>query len=642
MSHQSSLIADDILAYLDQHENKALLRFITCGSVDDGKSTLIGRLLHDSKMIYEDHLAAIHADTERYGTTEDGPDLALLVDGLQAEREQGITIDVAYRYFSTEKRKFIIADTPGHEQYTRNMATGASTAQLAVILVDATKGVLPQTKRHSALVSLLGIRRLIVAINKMDLAGFDEARFRELEASYRAFLRRLEDQLGGEHEVAFVPMSALQGDNVVGLSEATPWYAATGGRSLMTLLEETPIEDRLRLQHLRFPVQFVNRPDHSFRGYCGTVASGRVAVGDDVMALPSRVRSRVARVVTFDGDRAEADAGEAVTLTLEDDVDVGRGDLLVHPKDAPSVGSSFEARIVWMHEEALEPGRQYAIKLGTSMATGVIERVQHRLDVQTLDEVATDRLALNEIGLCDVQLTTSVAFDAYAMLPVTGSFIVIDRTTNVTVGAGMIVRASRVAERDKATNVVWQETRVDKAQRSALKKQRPAVVWFTGLSGAGKSTIANALEHRLATTGHHTYLLDGDNVRHGLNRDLGFSDQDRVENIRRIGEVAKLFVDAGLIVITAFISPFRSDRRLVRELLDEGEFIEVFVDTPLEVAEARDPKGLYARARRGEIKNFTGIDSPYERPHDPEVHLHTVELGLEEQVDAIMRALEAV
>ncbi len=492
MSHKSDLIAQDIDAYLEQHETKELLRFITCGSVDDGKSTLIGRLLHDSQMIYEDQLAAVSADSGRFGTTGDRPDLALLVDGLQSEREQGITIDVAYRYFSTEKRKFIIADTPGHEQYTRNMATGASTADLAVILVDATRGVLTQTKRHSTIASLLGIRHLVIAVNKMDLVDYAEDRFREIEADVRAFLARLE----GDHIARFVPISALEGDNVVHLSDATPWYRASGGQPLMDILETVDVASERDFDRLRFPVQYVNRPDPNFRGYSGTVASGTIRVGDDVMVLPSRMRSRVKRIVTRDGDLEAATADQAVTVTLADDVDVGRGDMLVHPGDAPSVGTRFDAHLVWMSEAALEPGRQYFVKMGATSTSGVVQSVHHRLDVSSLDELPSDGLSLNEIGLCRVALTTPVAFDAYDALPATGSFILIDRRSHATVAAGMVKRPVRDPAEDRASNVVWQDTRVDKGHRSALKHQKPVVVWLTGLSGAGKSTIANALEQR--------------------------------------------------------------------------------------------------------------------------------------------------
>lgn len=637
MSHASPLIQQDILAYLKQHEDKDLLRFITCGSVDDGKSTLIGRLLHDSQLIYEDQLAAVRSDSGRWGTTGEAPDLALLVDGLQSEREQGITIDVAYRYFSTDKRKFIIADTPGHEQFTRNMATGASTAQLAVLLVDARKGVLTQTKRHTTIVSLLGIRTLVVAVNKMDLVSYDRRVFDQVERDYRAFL----DKLGNGFEVHFVPISALAGDNVVHASAHMPWYQ---GPALMELLESVDVTSRRDLAQFRFPVQYVSRPHHDFRGYAGTIVSGTVHVGDEVMVLPSRKRSRVKSIVTYDGANGgaqphEAAAPEAVTLTLEDELDVSRGDMLAHPNDAPSVTDVVDANVVWMHEEPLRLGRLYDVKIGTKTTQATVRGIEHRLDVNTLERGPAETLGLNEIGRCRVAFTAPVAVDPYPTLPSTGSFILIDRVTNATVAAGMVERSARERGASKATNVVWHDTKVTKTVRAQLKDQKPCVLWFTGLSGAGKSTIANALEQRLAAMGHHTYLLDGDNVRHGLNKDLGFNDDDRVENIRRIGEVAKLFVDAGLIVVTAFISPFRSDRQMVRELFDEGEFLEVFVDTPLEVAEQRDTKGLYAKARTGLIKNFTGIDSPYERPAKAEIVLETVTTSVEDAVDEVLRSL---
>ncbi|MDZ7800814.1 MAG: sulfate adenylyltransferase subunit CysN [Trueperaceae bacterium] len=633
MSHQSPLIETDIHAYLKQHEHKDLLRFITCGSVDDGKSTLIGRLLHDAHLIYDDQLAALTHDSGRYGTTGDAPDLALLVDGLQSEREQGITIDVAYRYFSTEKRKFIIADTPGHEQYTRNMATGASTSSLAVVLIDARKGVLPQTKRHTSIVTLLGIRHLVVAVNKMDLVDYAQDRFEEIVREYREVLRKLDAQ---DVDLHVVPISALTGDNVVNPSAAMPWY---DGPPLMRVLETIDLRQDQNFTDLRFPVQYVSRPDHAFRGYAGTIASGTLRVGDEVMVLPSRKRSRVKHIVTWDGDLRQAAAPRAVTVTLEDELDVTRGDMLVHPGNAPSVGDAFDATVVWMSEQPLEPGRLYDLKLGTKVTQGTVRRLAHKQNPNTLVREPADRLHLNEIGDCSFTLASPVAFDPYGTQPATGSFIVIDRVSDVTVGAGMIQRSARTTAPDRATNVTWHQTRIDKAARAAQKNQTPRVLWFTGLSGAGKSTIANALEQKLVAMGHHTYLLDGDNVRHGLNRDLGFGDDDRVENIRRIGEVAKLFTDAGLIVITAFISPFRSDRQLVRDMFEQGEFVEVLVDTPLELAEQRDPKGLYAKARTGQIQNFTGIDSPYERPQRPDVHLDTEGMTVEECVEALVRSL---
>jgi len=634
VSHQSPLIEQDIHAYLKQHENKDLLRFITCGSVDDGKSTLIGRLLHDSALIYEDQLAAVTKDSGRFGTTGDQPDLALLVDGLQSEREQGITIDVAYRYFSTDKRKFIIADTPGHEQYTRNMATGASTSSLAILLIDARRGVLPQTRRHAAIVTLLGIQHLVVAVNKMDLVDWSQERFDAIMDDFGEVLAKLDAE---DVDVHSVPLSALTGDNVVHRSDAMPWY---GGRPLMEVLESVDLREDRNFADLRFPVQYVSRPDHAFRGYAGTIASGTVREGDEVMVLPSRLRSRVKRIVTWDGDLREIAAPHAVTLTLEDELDVSRGDMLASPGNAPTVGDAFDATVVWMTDQPLRPGRLYDLKIGTKTTQGTVQAILHRQNVNSLETEEAEELSLNEIGLCSFRLASPVPFDPYATLPATGSFILIDRVTDVTVGAGMIRSSARPGTPDRATNVTWHDTQVTKAMRAEQKNQTPRVLWFTGLSGAGKSTIANALEQKLVAMGHHTYLLDGDNVRHGLNKDLGFDDVGRVENIRRIGEVAKLMTDAGLIVITAFISPFRSDRQMVRQLFREGEFLEVFVDTPLAIAEQRDPKGLYAKARTGQIQNFTGIDSPYERPQTPEVRLDAGSASVEACVEAVVAVLD--
>ena len=630
MSHQSDLISSDIESYLAQHERKGLLRFITCGSVDDGKSTLIGRLLHDAKMVYEDQLAAVTSDSKKFGTTGEEVDLALLMDGLQSEREQGITIDVAYRYFSTDKRKFIIADTPGHEQYTRNMATGASTADLAIILVDARHGVQAQTKRHSFIASLLGIKTILVAVNKMDLVDFSQEVFREICADYKAFTSGLNLE-----DVHFVPISALDGDNVVNASEKTPWYE---GKTLMNLLETVSIIPDDNIDSLRFPVQYVNRPNLDFRGFCGTIASGTVKPGDKVMALPSRKYSQVKSVVTYDGDLEEASAPLAVTVTLEDEIDVSRGDMLVHPNNAPSVGTTFDAHIVWMTQTPMLPGKQYAVKLGPKMTTGSVT-IHHQIDVNTLEPVEAEQLELNAIALCRVTLTEPVAFDPYKTSRHTGNFILIDRLTNATVGAGMVTKSASKPLTDKSSNVVWHEHKINKTQRANQKSQKPCVLWFTGLSGSGKSTISNALEQRLFQMGHHSYLLDGDNIRHGLSRDLAFTDEDRVENIRRIGEASKLFVDAGLIVLSAFISPFRKDRSMVRGLVNEDEFVEIFVSAPLEVCEDRDPKGIYAKARAGEIKNFTGISSPYEPPTNPEVTVYTERESVEECVEKIVAYL---
>jgi bifunctional enzyme CysN/CysC len=618
--------------FLRRHEAKSLLRFITCGSVDDGKSTLIGRLLHDTQQILEDQLAAVTSDSRKWGTTGGDVDLALLVDGLQAEREQGITIDVAYRYFDTDRRKYIIADCPGHEQYTRNMATGASTADLAVILVDAARGVQVQTRRHAFIVSLLGIRHIIVAVNKMDLVGYDEKAFQQIR----------EDCYGipgiREVDARVAPVSALKGENVVKRGTAMPWYQ---GPTIIELLDTIDISGDQPLADLRLPVQYVNRPDASFRGYAGTIAAGRVAVGDAIMAVPSRRLSRVRHIVRFDGDLREAGPDMAVTLTLEDEIDISRGDLLVHPDRAPSVGRIFDAHLIWMSDAPLLPGKQYEFKLSHRYLRGTVESIQHRIDVNDLSEHAAAELRLNEVGLCRIVLAEQAAFDTYATCRATGSLIVVDRLSHATAGAGMILRSAAPHGAHHDLSVFWQPTRVRHEQRANQKAQRPCILWFTGLSGAGKSTIANSVEQALYLRGHHSYLLDGDNIRHGLNKDLDFSDAGRVENIRRIGEVAKLFVDAGLIVVTAFISPFRSDRRLVRDLVGPGEFVEVFVSTPLEVCEKRDAKGLYARAREGKIKNFTGISSPYEAPEAAEIEIDSSKLSITECVDHVIRYLEA-
>ena len=606
----SRATAADAEAYLAAQADKDLLRFITCGSVDDGKSTLIGRLLYDSKLIFEDQLSALEADSKRDGTVKDGIDLALLVDGLQAEREQGITIDVAYRFFATDKRKFIVADTPGHEQYTRNMATGASTASLAVILIDARKGVLTQTRRHSFIVSLLGIKRVVLAVNKMDLVGFDEAAFRSIVDDYAEFAEKL-----GFDEIAAFPISALDGDNILEKSDRTPWF---DGPSLMQHLESVPISDGAADGGFRLPVQWVNRPNLDFRGFSGTISGGKAAVGQSVAVMPSGKVSTVSRIVSFDGDLDRAVAGQAVTLVLSDEVDVSRGDVLCDANAPCEVTDQFAAHLIWMAEEAMIPERQYLLKIGTQTVGAGITDLRHKINVNTLEQTAAKTLSLNEIGYANFALDQAVAYDAYSDNPATGAFILIDRYTNATVGAGMINFGLR-----RATNLVWQELDVDKEARATQKRQKPVVLWFTGLSGSGKSTVANLVEKHLMASGRHTYILDGDNVRHGLNKDLGFTEADRVENIRRVGETAKLFVDAGLITLVSFISPFRAERRMARELLEDDEFIEVFVDTPLELCEQRDPKGLYAKARAGDIKNFTGIDSPYEAPEVPEVHLKT-------------------
>ena len=630
MAHQSDLIATDIEQYLHQHEHKSLLRFITCGSVDDGKSTLIGRLLYDSKMLFEDQLAAVEADSRKWGTQGGDIDFALLVDGLAAEREQGITIDVAYRFFSTDRRKFIVADTPGHEQYTRNMVTGASTADVAVILVDARKGVLTQTRRHSYLAQLLGIRKVILAVNKMDLMGYAEKVFRQIVDDYAAFAARI-----GLTEVTPIPLSALKGDNMLAHSERTPWYR---GPTLMGYLETVEIDEvRQQAGALRLPVQWVNRPNLDFRGFAGTIASGTVKPGDRIRALPSGRESRVARIVTANGDLPLAVAGQAITLTLADEIDVSRGDVIVAAHSPAEVADQFECTIVWMAEEPLLPGRQYLLKLGSRTVGASVTEPKYKVNVNTLEHLAAKQLALNEIGVCNLALDRPVAFDAYAANRETGGFILIDRLTNNTVGAGMLHFALR-----RAHNIHLQHVDVDKAARARIKGQQPGVLWLTGLSGSGKSTIANLVEKKLHTMGRHTYLLDGDNVRHGLNKDLGFTQADRVENIRRIAEVARLMVDAGLIVITAFISPFRAEREMARGLLDDGEFVEIHVDTPLEVAESRDVKGLYRKARRGELKNFTGIDSPYEVPTHAELRLLTAECTPEEAADQVIARIRAM
>ncbi len=629
MDPTSGLSIEQILA---EHARKDLLRFITCGSVDDGKSTLIGRLLFDSRQVYEDQLSAVRRDSKKWGTQGDDADLALLVDGLQSEREQGITIDVAYRYFSTPKRKFIIADTPGHEQYTRNMATGASTADAAVILIDASKGLQTQTRRHSFIVSLLGIEHVVVAVNKMDLINGDQQCFEAIAEDYQSFANKLNIP-----NVICLPVIALDGDNVLDRSGYLAWF---NGPTLLEALESIPARAGSIGRDFRFPVQYVNRHSASFRGFAGSVASGRIRVGEPVMVVPSGRQTSVARIVTFERDISEAVAGQAVTLTLDDEIDVSRGDMLVRPDARPRVAAGLDARIVWMSDAPLKPGRQYDLKLAASSVSATPELIHHQIDVNTLEHHHVDQLGLNDIGLVRWRLNRPLAFDAYNECPQTGAFVVIDRVSNLTVAAGMIVRPVTDALSDKSENVVWHEHRISKSQRAGQKSQRPAVLWFTGLSGAGKSSVANALEQALFQRGHHSYLLDGDNVRHGLNRDLGFSDEDRVENIRRIGEVARLMADAGLVVLSAFISPFRADRDMVRELMEPGEFVEIHVKASLAACESRDPKGLYAKARAGTIKHFTGIDSPYEAPEHPEVVLDTEVLSIEESVDVLLDYLK--
>ena len=630
MAHQSDLIATDIEKYLKQHERKSLLRFITCGSVDDGKSTVIGRLLYESKMLFEDQLAAIENDSKKWGTQGGDIDFALLVDGLAAEREQGITIDVAYRFFSTDRRKFIVADTPGHEQYTRNMITGASTADVAVILVDARKGVLTQTRRHSYLARLIGIRKVVLAINKMDLVDYSQKVFDQIDEEYRAFARQI-----GLADITSIPLSGLKGDNMLVASEKTPWYH---GPTLMGFLETCEVDDtRLQKEAFRMPVQWVNRPNLDFRGFAGIVASGTVKPGDRVIAQPSGKESTVARIVAMSGDLPQAVAGQSITLTLADEIDISRGDVLSMAAAPAEVADQFEASLVWMTDEPMLPGRPYLMKIGTQTVTASITEPKYKVNVNTMEHLAAKQLGVNEIGVVNLALDRQIAFDAYKNNRDTGGFILINRMTNNTVGAGMINFALR-----RAHNLRPQHVDVDKARRSELKGQRPAVLWFTGLSGAGKSTIANLVEKKLAAMGRHTYLLDGDNVRHGLNKDLGFTEADRVENIRRVAEVARLMVDAGLIVMTAFISPFRSERAMARGQMADGEFIEIHVATPLAVAEERDVKGLYKKARRGEIANFTGISSPYEAPETPEIVVDTHTQTADEAAEAIIAKLKSL
>ena len=606
---------------------KTLLRFFTCGSVDDGKSTLIGRLLFDTKLIFEDQLAALERDSRRFGTTGKEVDLALLVDGLEAEREQGITIDVAYRFFATAKRKFIVADTPGHEQYTRNMATGASTADLAVILVDARQGILQQTRRHAFIASLLGIRHVVLAVNKIDLVGYSRETFDAISAEFRTFAANL-----GFSTLQPIPLSARYGDNVIARTDNLAWY---DGPTLIDHLESIEVEEDLIDLPFRLPVQYVNRPNLDFRGFAGTIASGAVSIGDEVVVAKSGLAAKVARILTPDGEAPSAREGEAVTLVLDREIEVSRGNLLVAPLARPLVTDQIVAKLVWFDERPLSPGRSYMLRTETDQSNVTITRLVHAIDINTFEERPSDTLAMNEIGLTHLTTQWPIAFDPFAENRTTGSFILIDRVTNSTVAAGLIEDAL-----DKASNVHWQAVDVNKMARAGLKSQDPAVLWFTGLSGSGKSTIANLLEKKLHAVGRHTYLLDGDNVRHGLNRDLGFSDEDRVENIRRVGEVAKLMVDAGLIVIVSFISPFKADRKLVRDMFSGNEFLEVFVDTPLDECIRRDPKGLYAKALKGEIKNFTGLDSPYEAPVAPELQVKTMGLSPEQAVDRLIDKID--
>ncbi len=622
-----ALIAEDIDAYLDAHQHKTMLRFITCGSVDDGKSTLIGRLLYDSKMIFEDQLAALENDSKRVGTQGQDIDFALLVDGLAAEREQGITIDVAYRFFSTEKRKFIVADCPGHEQYTRNMVTGASTADLAVILIDARKGILVQTRRHSFLCRQLGIRNIVLAVNKMDLIDYDQAKYEAIVADYRNFAESI-----GTTDFTAMPISGFKGDNIIANSDNTPWY---DGPPLVAHLETVEVNSARDAEgQFRMPVQWVNRPNLDFRGFSGLIATGTVKAGDAVRVLPSGKVSTVKSIVTMDGNLDHAQAGQSITLTLEDEVDCSRGNVLAVADAPPEVSDQFETTIVWLDEDALIPGRGYWLKLATQTVSATVSEPKYEINVNTMEHLAAKTLELNAIGVAEVTTDKPIVFEAYKDNRALGGFILVDKITNRTVGAGMVHFSLR-----RAQNVHWQPTDVSREAHADLKNQTPRVLWFTGLSGSGKSTIANEVEKSLNLMNRHTFLLDGDNVRHGLNKDLGFTEPDRIENIRRVGEVAKLMADAGLIVLTAFISPFRAERQMVREMLPEGEFIEIFVDTPLEVAESRDVKGLYKKARAGELKNFTGIDSPYEAPDKPDIVVNTVEMTPEQAAEYILRQI---
>jgi len=621
------LIARDIDAYLEKHQHKSLLRFITCGSVDDGKSTLIGRLLYDSKMIFEDQLAALEADSKKVGTQGQNIDFALLVDGLAAEREQGITIDVAYRFFATEKRKFIVADTPGHEQYTRNMITGASTADLAVILIDARKGVLTQTRRHSYLAHLIGIRNIVLAVNKMDLIGYDQAKYEAIVADYRKFAESI-----GIKSFTPMPISGFMGDNITTKSANTPWY---DGSTLMAHLESVELDVTAdQAKPFRLPVQWVNRPNLDFRGFSGQIASGVVKPGDLIRVLPSGKTSSVTRIVTLDGDLPQAVAGQSITLCFADEIDCSRGDVITLADAPVQVADQFEATVVWMADEAMAPGRSYWLKLGTQTVSASIHAPKYQVNVNTLEHMAAKTLELNAIGVANIATDRPIPFEAYEANRALGGFIIIDKMTNATVGAGMIHFALR-----RSQNVHWQALDISREVHAKLKNQKPAVLWFTGLSGAGKSTIANLVEKKLVRMNRHTFLLDGDNVRHGLNKDLGFTQADRIENIRRVGEVAKLMTDAGLVVLTAFISPFRSEREMVRQMMQPGEFIEIFIDTKLEDAERRDVKGLYKKARSGELKNFTGIDSPYEPPENPEIHIDTSKITPEQAADMIIERL---
>ncbi|MDB3855434.1 sulfate adenylyltransferase subunit CysN [Euryarchaeota archaeon] len=627
MSHISELIATDIESYLKSHEEKSLLRFITCGSVDDGKSTLIGRMLYESHMLFDDQLSSLKADSKKVGTQGEEIDFALLVDGLAAEREQGITIDVAYRFFSTDKRKYIVADTPGHEEYTRNMATGASTADIAIILVDAEQGVLTQTRRHSFIVSMVGVKKVLLAINKLDLVNYSEEVYDKIVSDYQDFAQTALDI----DSITSIPISALIGDNVVKKSENTPWY---NGQTIMEYLETVEISNQKTLQSFRMPVQWVNRPNSNFRGFSGLISSGEINLGNKIRILPGGQTSTIKSIVTWGGNLTKAKAGQSVTIILDDEIDVSRGDVITISEDPCSEADQFQARILWMNDNPMMPGRQYLLKSNSQSAMLTLGRLKHRIDVNTLDHLPAKTLELNEIGVCNISLDKRIAFDSYDKNQTMGGFIVIDRLSNNTVGMGLIDFALRRSE-----NIHWQKMDVSQESRAEQKSQVPKIIWFTGLSGSGKSSIANILEKKLQSLGRHTITLDGDNIRHGINRDLGFTDADRVENIRRVGEVAKLMLNSGLICITSFISPFESERKMVRSLVSENEFIEVFVDTPLSVCEQRDVKGLYAKARLGEIPNFTGISSPFEKPINPEIRIDTLKISAEEAADQIIEFL---
>ncbi|MCP2503271.1 MAG: sulfate adenylyltransferase subunit CysN [Candidatus Thalassarchaeaceae archaeon] len=627
MSHVSKLIATDIESYLKSHEEKSLLRFITCGSVDDGKSTLIGRMLYESHMLFDDQLSSLEADSKKIGTQGDNIDFALLVDGLAAEREQGITIDVAYRFFSTDKRKYIVADTPGHEEYTRNMATGASTADIAIILVDAEQGVLTQTRRHSFIVSMVGVKKVLLAINKLDLVDYSEKVYNNIVSEYQEFANNALNI----DSITPIPISALMGDNVVHKSQNTPWY---NGQTIMEYLETVEVHDQKISQSFRMPIQWVNRPNSEFRGFSGLIASGEIKSGEEVKILPGGKKSSIKDIVTWSGNLESASAGQSVTVTLDDEIDISRGDVMISAKSSCGESDQFQAHVLWMNDDAMMPGRQYLLKSNTQSATLTLGKLKHKIDVNTLEHLPAKILQLNEIGVCNLSLDKRIAFDPYEENQTMGGFIIIDRMSNNTVGMGLIDFALRRSE-----NIHWQKMDVSKESRAKQKLQTPKVIWFTGLSGSGKSSIANILEKKLQSLGKHTITLDGDNIRHGLNRDLGFTEADRVENIRRVGELAKLMLDSGLICITSFISPFESERSMARTLVSENEFIEVYVDTPLSVCEQRDVKGLYAKARAGEIPNFTGISSPFEAPKNPEIRIDTTNISAEEAANQIVEFL---